>query len=79
MAHDSTEHIFEIVIGAVTGAALKLAADWIKLRLKKDQPSQMIINNCTVTNAENAVIIINNDIDTQGKDTGAAPPADPQA
>ncbi len=68
MAYDSAEHVFEIVIGAVSAAALKFAADWIMLRLKKQPPSQMVINNCDVTNAENVAIIINNYIGTQNKD-----------
>jgi hypothetical protein len=68
MAYDSAEHVYEIVIGAASGAALKFAADWIMLRLKKQIPSQMVINNCYVKNSENVTIIINNYVSTQNQD-----------
>ena len=67
MAYDSADRVVEIVIGAVSGAALKFVSDWIILRLRKQLPSQMVINNCDVKNAENVTIIINNYIDTQNK------------
>lgn len=70
MAFDSTEHIQEIVVMALTSTGLKLAAEWLVGRLKKDPSKQIIVNNQTINNnnADNIVIIFNNYTDTHGKD-----------
>jgi hypothetical protein len=60
MAYDSAEHVSEILVTAMGSVALKLLAEWIIMYWNKEKPSKMIINNHTVSNAEQIATIINN-------------------
>ena len=62
MAYDTVEeHILEIVVTSVTSVGLKLVADWIVEYLKSKPPKETTINNQTIiNNPENVVMIVNN-------------------
>ncbi len=68
MAYDSAEHICEIVVTAIGSTALKLAAEWIIARWKKEKPKEACVNNQIFNNAEQITNIVNNFIEKQDRD-----------
>jgi hypothetical protein len=71
MAYDTgVEHVLEIIVTAATAEGLRLTANWIVRYLKREPPREITINNQTINNAENVVMIVHNHIEAQNKDKG---------